>query len=138
MYRQRLLRNIVNTESQISRSTVSTYRERSSDETDSDDGNEEESGIFNENDDSFKKQSSSRETDNNDEDEKEQLITGIRQVVIETRVNIKLDNRTIKTREHRIEFITSLVETSITNVITLKVVHSNFFFEESIKMRIFI
>ena len=78
MYKRRLLCDIVNVESQILRSTISIYRERSSDEIDFDDEDEEESGISNENDDSFEKQSNSREIDDNDEDEKEQLITEIR------------------------------------------------------------
>ena len=71
MYRRRLLRDIVNTESQVPESTVSAYRERSSSKTDSDDGNEKESGISSENDDSLEEQSSSREIGDNDEDEKE-------------------------------------------------------------------
>ena len=57
---------------------ISTYRERSFDEINFDDGNEKELGTSSENDDFFKKQSSSRETDDNDKDEKEQLTTRIR------------------------------------------------------------
>ena len=124
--------------SQVSGSTTNTYRERSSDGTDSDDENEEESGTSDENDDSLEKQSSSRETGNNDEDEKEQLTTEIRQVVIEIKTNTELNNQTTRTREYRTESITNLVEVSITNVITLKAVHSNPFSERSIKIRIFI
>ena len=72
MYRQRLLCNIVVTKSQTSRTTISTYRKRSFDKIDSDDGNEEESEISNEKDDFIKKkQSSLEEIDDNDEDEKE-------------------------------------------------------------------
>ena len=78
MYRQRLLRDIVNTKNQISGSTVSTYRERSFDEIDFDDENEKESEVSSENDDSLKKQSNLKEIGNNDEDEKEQLTTRIR------------------------------------------------------------
>ena len=125
-------------ESQVLRLTVSVYRKRSSDETDFDDGNEEESGTSDEDDDSFERQSSSRGTDDNDEDEKEQLTTEIRQVVIEIRTNTELNNKIIKIRGYRTELITSLTEASITNVVTLKTVHSNLFFEKSIKTRIFI
>ena len=78
MYRQRLLRDIVVTKSQIPRTTVSIYRKRSFDETDSDDENEEELGISNKKDESSEEgQSSSGEIDDNDEDEKEQLVTRI-------------------------------------------------------------
>ena len=166
MYRQRLLRNIVVTESQILKTTISIYRKRSSDETDSDDENEEESGISNKEDEFFKKKRSSlreidnneeesgisnkedeffkkkrsslREIDNNDEDEKEQLVIRIRQVVIEIRVNTKLNNQIIKTEKYRIKLMTSLVKVSVTNVVTLKTVHLDSFFKELIKTRIFI
>ena len=58
--------------SQIPRTTINVYRERSFNETDSDDENEEESGISNKKDEFFKeKQSNLKEIDNNDEDEKE-------------------------------------------------------------------
>ena len=77
MYRQRLLYDIVNVESQVPESTVSTYRKRSFGETEFDDENEEESGTSSKDDSSLKKQSSSREIGDNDEDEKEQLTTGI-------------------------------------------------------------
>ena len=73
--------------------TVNVYRERSSDETDSDDENEEELRTFSEKDEFLeKRQSNSRGIDDNDEDEKEQLVIRIRQVVIEIRTNTKLDN----------------------------------------------
>ena len=63
---------ISSSRSQTSGTTVSTYRERSSDKTDFDDGNKEESETSNENDESFKEeQSNSKGIDNNDEDEKE-------------------------------------------------------------------
>ena len=139
MYRRRLLRDIFVAESQTPGSTASAYRERSFDETKSDDENEEESGISGEDDGSSKKEySSSRGTGDNDEDEKEQLTTRIRRVVIETRTNTELDHQTIKIKEYRTEFMTSLAEVSITNVIILKAVHLDLFSERSIKTRIFI
>ena len=97
-YRQRLLRDIVVIKNQTLETTISVYYKRSFDETDSDDENKEESEISNENDEfSKKKQSSLREIDDNDKDEKEQLVTEIRQVVIETRINTKLNYQIIET-----------------------------------------
>ena len=55
-YRQWLLRNIVVTESQTLETTVSTYRERSFNETDFNDENEEESETFDEKDEFSKKE----------------------------------------------------------------------------------
>ena len=79
-----------------------------------------------------------KEIDNNDEDEKEQFTIEIRQVVIETKINTKLNNQTIKIREYKIKLMTNFVEVSVTNVIIFKIVYSNFFFKKLIKTRIFI